>query len=81
MRRQCQLSEMKPGERGNISEIAVKGRKKRRLLDLGFTEGTKVACIGESPFGSPRAYMVRGAVIALRTSDTREISVEMEEEK
>lgn len=81
MGRRSRLSEIKPGERGSISEIEVKGRKKRRLIDLGFTEGTKVACIGESPFGSPRAYMVRGAVIALRTSDTREIYVEMEEEK
>ena len=51
------------------------------MLDLGFTEGTKITCIGESFFGSPKAYRIRGAVIALRTSDAGKIYVEMEEKE
>lgn len=40
-----------------------------RLSDLGFTSGSLVSCVGESPMGGMRAYFVRGAVIALRDED------------
>ena len=42
MGEQIRLSELKPGHTGEISQIAMEGSKKRRLLDLGFTEGTKI---------------------------------------
>lgn len=79
MGEQIRLSRLKPGCEGKISHIAMEGSKKRRLLDLGFTEGTRIKCIGESIFRSPRAYAVRGAVIALRTADAGDIYVEVEE--
>ena len=44
------LSEMEPDSQGRISEIIMEEKKERRLLDLGFTEGTKITCIGESFF-------------------------------
>ena len=75
------LSEMEPDSQGRISEIIMEEKKERRLLDLGFTEGTKITCIGESFFGSQKAYRIRGAVIALRTSDAGKIYVEMEEKE
>ena len=40
-----------------------------RLSDLGFTPGSYVKCIGESPLGGMRAYFIRGCVIALREED------------
>ena len=40
---------------------------RRRLLDLGFTQGA------QSPWGDPRAYWVRGAVVALRNADAAQI--------
>ena len=40
-----------------------------RLTDLGLIPGTKVVCVAESPAGDPRAYLIRGALIALRNSD------------
>lgn len=79
MGEQIRLSELKPGHTGEISQIAMEGSKKRRLLDLGFTEGTKIKCIGETNFKSPRAYALRGTVIALRTADAGDIYVKVEE--
>lgn len=57
--------------------ISVEGRAdmKRRLHDIGLVKGTKVRCIGESPCGDPRAYCIRGAVIALRSEDCKCIFV------
>ena len=48
---------------------------KKRLMDIGLIPGTAVECVGESPLGDPRAYLIRGAVIAIRRTDGREISV------
>lgn len=39
-----------------------------RLTVLGFTPGTNVVCVAQSPLGDPRAYRVKDAVIALRKS-------------
>ena len=48
---------------------------KRRLMDLGLTEGAIVSPLFESISGNPRAYNLRGAVIALRNADAKLITV------
>jgi DtxR family transcriptional regulator, Mn-dependent transcriptional regulator len=42
------------------------GLTRRRLLDLGFTPGTRVRPVLQTFAGDPRAYRVRGTTIALR---------------
>ena len=49
---------------------------RRRLQDMGLIEGTKVECIGVSPLGDPAAYLIRGAVVALRKSDAEGIAID-----
>ena len=41
----------------------------RRLFDLGLVPGTSVTCTAVSPAGDPAAYLIRGAVIAIRGKD------------
>ncbi len=48
---------------------------RRRLLDIGLTQGTKITCLFESPPKDPRAYLIRGAVIALRAEEAENIVV------
>lgn len=67
------LSLLTPGEYGVIESIAQESEIKRRLLDLGFVPGTRVLCVIKSPLGDPTAYFVRGAMIALRCSDSENI--------
>lgn len=50
----------------------------RRLRELGLVEGTRVSHLYTAPAGSPMAFSIRGAVIALRTQDCRHITVEAE---
>ena len=73
------LSELAPGEAGRISEIRITGALRRRLLDLGMIPQTLVACRNLAPSGSPLAFWVRGAVIALRRRDAAKILVEREQ--
>ncbi len=44
---------------------------RRRLMDMGFTEGAEVKCVLIAPRGGMKAYMVRSSVIALREGDAR----------
>ena len=50
---------------------------KRRLQDLGLIEGTVVECVLKSPFKDPKAYLIRGALIAIRKEDCSNIEVEI----
>lgn len=38
---------------------------KRRLQDLGFSQGENVTCLKKAPFGGPNVYKVGGAVFSL----------------
>ncbi len=67
------LSELQIGQSGVVKNIATTGTARRRLLDLGIIEGTRISCVHKSPSGNPVAYNIRGAVIALRTDDSKNI--------
>ena len=69
------LSEMRPGEYAKVLGLGKCGNMRRRLLDIGLVEDTLVECVGRSPGGGLSAYLIRGAVIALRPEDARQISV------
>lgn len=67
------LNSLKVGECGQIKEITTTGTMRRRLLDIGLVEDTHVECLGRSPSGDPSAYLIRGAVIAIRSEDCKNI--------
>jgi DtxR family Mn-dependent transcriptional regulator len=51
------------------------GAERRRLLDLGVVPGTVIRCEFASPFGTPRSYDIRGALIALRDHQAERILI------
>ena len=69
------LNEIKPGETAVVERLRTHGAMRRRLLDIGLVEGTRVECVGISPLGDPAAYLIRGAVIAIRAADCRDILI------
>lgn len=48
---------------------------KRRLYDMGFTEGVEVMMLLISPSKHIKGYLVRDSLIALRDKDARNIQV------
>ena len=52
----------------------------QRLYDLGIYPGGKVKLVLISPKDDPKAYEVRGTVIALRNEDAQYIDVELGDE-
>lgn len=69
------LSELGVAERGRVTGLTARGGMRRRLLDLGLCEGAAVECVGKSPCGDPSAYLICGAVIAIRAADAATVAV------
>lgn len=70
------LSHVPVGETARVLRLDAAPGIRRRLLDIGLTEGAQATCLFESPTGDPRAYLVRGAIIAIREEDAETIFVE-----
>jgi len=58
-----------------LLDDAVQGFTRRRFLDLGLTPGTVIYPELKNFFGDPRAYRVRGTLIALRKDQAAQIWV------
>ena len=75
------LTDLPLGESACVVALAagLRGQERRRLLDLGLLPGTVVTPELRSPGGDPTAYLIRGATIALRAEQARQIRVTGEE--
>jgi DtxR family transcriptional regulator, Mn-dependent transcriptional regulator len=62
------LAQLGLGETAEVAGLspACRGAERRRFLDLGILPGTPVTATLRSPSGDPTAYLIRGALIALR---------------
>lgn len=69
------LNSIDVGEYAEIAELLTKGSMRQRLLDIGLTPDTRVQCVGKSPAGDPKAFLIRGAVIAIRKEDCAQILI------
>jgi DtxR family Mn-dependent transcriptional regulator len=71
------LADLSHDQRAKIVMLddAVQGFTRRRFLDLGLTPGTTIYPELGNFFGDPRAYRVRGTLIALRKDQAAQIWV------
>lgn len=69
------LFDLQKGQKCLIDKISSGTDMRRRLLDIGLIENTPVECVEISPQGDPKAFLIRGAVIALRKEDCRNILI------
>ncbi len=69
------INELKIEEIGTVKRVEGNETIKRRLLDLGLIEGTKIKPVLVSPSGDPRAFEFRGGVIAIRKEDGKNIEL------
>lgn len=68
----CSLAE---GETAVVSELLNSGSIRRRLQDIGLIRGTPVSCFLRGAAGDISAFLIRGAVIALRREDSERVIV------
>ena len=70
------LSALPEGESACVTQVRAGPAMDRRLIDLGLVRGTRVTCVLKSPAGDPCAYLIRGALIALRRADADGVALE-----
>ncbi len=69
------LSSLLPGERARLKTIDGSEELCKRLRDLGWIPGTSITCVSIAPSGTPRAFWVRGSVIAIRLDACNSIGI------
>ena len=70
------LDKVPLGKTCKVTKISTDSLLKQRLLDIGLVKGSVVKVFHQSPSGNPRAYIICGAIIALRNADASKIEVE-----
>jgi len=75
MDRPISLNQLPLGKRATVTTLTSDGTTRRRMLDLGVVDGTEIEPLYVSPSGNPVAYLIRGAVIALRADVSEKIMV------
>ena len=76
MNEEKRLSDLMPQEWATVKRLDTPPQMRRRFLDIGLIEGTRVLCVGKSPANDPSAYLIRGAVIAIRRRDAQTVAIE-----
>ncbi len=69
------LCDIDIGRRAKVFSLTAEGSIRRRFLDIGLVEGAYVESLYKSPCGDPTAYLICGAVIAIRRQDAKHILV------
>lgn len=71
------LNQLPEGAICIVHSLLSDGNERRRMLDLGIVCGTHAEVLQKSPSGDPIAYLIKGAVIALRNEDAKKILVKI----
>ncbi len=71
------LSQLPIGETAEVIAISrrCRGAERRRFMDLGILPGAQITAEMRSPGGDPTAYIIRDALIALRSDQAAMIQV------
>lgn len=72
------LAKLSVGQRAKVVSLGAKDRLRQRMLDFGLVLATQVEALHASPAHDPKAYSIRGAVIALRSEDASTVIVELD---
>lgn len=70
------LKDLKKNETGVITEIRLGGHMKRRLTDMGITEGALVTMLRTAPLGDPIELRILGFRLCIRKKDAARIFIE-----
>ena len=70
------LTEFQPDDEGVILMVKGEGRIRRRLFDMGVTQGAKVLMVKKAPLGDPIEIVIRGYNLTLRKDEAEFVEME-----
>jgi len=74
----CALSDLAPGQSGQVLEVDTSVAAGRRLLDLGFLPSTTLHVLRRAPLRDPVVYELRGYRVCLRRADAARVRVRVQ---
>ncbi len=69
------LKEIQAGESAMVAKIHGEGALKRRIMDMGITNGTSISLVKTAPLGDPMELELRGYHLSLRREDAELVEV------
>jgi len=70
------LSELHPGERGEVVQVQAQGQVRQRLLEMGFIRGAELRVEKLAPLGDPMELVIKGYHLSLRREESACILVQ-----
>jgi Fe2+ transport system protein FeoA len=70
------LSELKEGQTATVVRVGGDGSFRRRLLEMGFLQGTKIYVEKYAPLKDPIELILKGYHVSLRVDEAAWIQVE-----
>lgn len=75
LKKYMKLSELKAGERAEVTAVAAEPAIRRRLMDLGLVRGTELEVLRFAPLGDPIEINCKGLLLTLRRNEAEGIAV------
>ncbi|MGA3065523.1 MAG: FeoA family protein [Tepidisphaeraceae bacterium] len=69
------LNQLAVGGQGTVAWVGGETNVRRRLLEMGFCNGTCVEMLRRAPLGDPIEFRLRGYCVSLRDEQARHIRV------
>ncbi len=71
------LDKFKIGEVGTVVKVDAEKKIRRRLFDMGITNGTDIMLRKKAPLGDPIEVTLRGYELTLRNSEAACVTMEV----
>ncbi len=72
------LSELKVGDKAEVTAVKAESAIRRRIMDLGLIKGTRFKVLRVAPLGDPMEIVFKGLYLALRKKEADGILVRTE---
>jgi ferrous iron transport protein A len=71
------LSDLRPGQRGQVLSLQGDAALVQRLMELGVLEGDEVEVIALAPFGDPIEIRLGATCLSLRRQEATGIDIQL----
>ena len=69
------ISNLRPGEEGKVSQVRAKGAVRQRLLDMGLLPDVVIRVERLAPTGDPVWISLKGSQIAIRRNEAKAVLI------